>query len=451
MDFTLEDDSLPEKGHSQSFDSPNTGKAKKAQEYLSTFTSKWDIPKLKASVSERRYINFGDDDLRIERNASEHPPTDLHLPAYKMYKGGEDRDLKDPRIDSFEDFLKTNNYLDYSMNGLFEEANNTSKKEISSFEPPFKADKAAFEQKELKNKLEFSVVAQASHISLKPSPLSILNKFQGSEKVLCGATINQNFKKNKLAKNSVITAAAKQKENSAKETPGGKKYFQSQHYPSKEKISGDFGVHERKSVCSKDHKHNYERSISSLASGSRMAAVNVDDFLKQNVLDESYRYVDESYPDGSRYEGYMLHGKRHGHGKLEISDKSRYEGDWKQNMMSGIGKLTYQDGSLAYEGGFLDNKIHGHGIMINREAGMLLPKTPIDFRNFATVNKWWATFEGIFNNGVKEGVGTWTFTTGEVFTGNFTQDMVSGVGRFYSGDRVIIGIWFNNIFIKHLN
>lgn len=456
MDFTLEEDPPIEKGLSQSFDSPNTAKAKKVTSSIDTFAkhaSKREGLKLKGSVSERRYIDLGDDELKLDRNCSQPSQSEAQLKFFKMVKESDDIDHGDHKLDSFEDFLKTNNYLDYSMNGIFEESNqaNGNKKEISPF------DQGNFQMRDMDRftkdlKLEFSVVAQASHISIKPTPMSILNKFNGAEKVLCGATLNQNFKKSKSNKTKVIDAINRT-QGYSNDPKSEAKLFQTQYFGRKENKTPESSIPlDKMSLRSKDKKHIYEKSISSLASGSRMTSINVEEFLKyQDQQNENgYKYVSEEYPDGSKYDGYMLHGKRHGRGTLFLADKSCYSGDWKLNMMSGIGKLTYQDETLAYEGGFLDNKIHGHGVMINREAGMLMPKTLIDFRNFSTVNKWWSTFEGVFNNGIKEGVGTWTFTTGEVFTGNFTNDMVSGVGRFFSGDRVIFGIWFNNIFIKHL-
>jgi hypothetical protein len=65
------------------------------------------------------------------------------------------------------------------------------------------------------------------------------------------------------------------------------------------------------------------------------------------------------------YKGYKLKNKKHGFGILVLSNGSRYEGDWLNDVMSGLGKLYYDSGVLAYEGGFLNNKVDGHGIMFN--------------------------------------------------------------------------------------
>jgi antitoxin component YwqK of YwqJK toxin-antitoxin module len=50
---------------------------------------------------------------------------------------------------------------------------------------------------------------------------------------------------------------------------------------------------------------------------------------------------------------------------LLLANGSKYEGDWSNDFMNGIGKLFYDNGSLAYEGGFFDNKVDGLGVMYN--------------------------------------------------------------------------------------
>lgn len=81
--------------------------------------------------------------------------------------------------------------------------------------------------------------------------------------------------------------------------------------------------------------------------------------------------VAENYKDGSRYFGFKLGEKKHGIGILFLPNGSKYEGDWSSDFMNGIGKLYYDNGALAYDGGFQDNKVHGYGIMYNDQ-----PKIP---------------------------------------------------------------------------
>ncbi len=53
-----------------------------------------------------------------------------------------------------------------------------------------------------------------------------------------------------------------------------------------------------------------------------------------------------TYPDGSRYDGEMKDGKRHGRGIWVRSDGLKYEGEWEDDKPSGRGKLISSDGKI---------------------------------------------------------------------------------------------------------
>ena len=370
-----------------------------------------------------------------------------------------------PHLHSFEDFLKTNNHFDFSINGIFEENNAQSAQNNTKMytdTPEFVLNLQNDKHKKIflnENKSIFSTLPNQT--ASKITPISILNKFRQTESKISENIVSDNFKKQKSHKVKMISALPhEENDEPVSSTLTPKKNFSQclitpdSRSQANSMINGN--ICDQISSTSKEKANFIEKSSFSRVSKSKIFSMQLDDMMKgvpntTKSQSDSYKQVTETYPDGSNYTGCALHGKKHGKGTLLLADNSRYEGDWKNNMMSGIGKLTYQDGSTAYEGGFLENKIHGHGVMTNQEAGMLIPKTQIDYKNFSTVNKRWSTFEGIFNNGKKEGVGKWKFTTGEMFTGNFSNNMVSGVGRFTSQGKIIFGIWFNNIFIKQLS
>ena len=52
----------------------------------------------------------------------------------------------------------------------------------------------------------------------------------------------------------------------------------------------------------------------------------------------------ESWPDGAKYEGDYIDGKKEGKGKLTFADGSYYEGEFKQNEICGFGKYFWPDG-----------------------------------------------------------------------------------------------------------
>ena len=66
--------------------------------------------------------------------------------------------------------------------------------------------------------------------------------------------------------------------------------------------------------------------------------------------------IQETYEDGSIYDGEKLNGRRHGTGKFFYADGGYYEGEWNQGRMEGLGTLYYPSGSLAYLGQWKDDK-----------------------------------------------------------------------------------------------
>lgn len=170
-----------------------------------------------------------------------------------------------------------------------------------------------------------------------------------------------------------------------------------------------------------------------------------------------YQKVKEDYIDGSTYVGFKLKAKKHGKGTLILRNGSRYEGDWRNDVMSGIGKLFYDSNVLAYEGGFLDNKVEGHGIMHN---DLFLSENKeesnneykIDYKDLGSVKENWVSFDGSFKGDMKEGIGKWHLSDGSVFVGEFLLDKAHGDGVFYfSGGDVVAGRWEDNVLIEAYN
>jgi hypothetical protein len=52
----------------------------------------------------------------------------------------------------------------------------------------------------------------------------------------------------------------------------------------------------------------------------------------------------ESWPDGAKYEGDYIDGKKEGKVKLTFADGSYYEGEFKQNEICGYGNYYWPDG-----------------------------------------------------------------------------------------------------------
>lgn len=69
-----------------------------------------------------------------------------------------------------------------------------------------------------------------------------------------------------------------------------------------------------------------------------------------------------TYPDGTRYEGKLLFGQRHGVGKLYLrNDAVKYEGAFKTGMYHGRGRLTVYD--VRLEGTWKEGELETDGIV----------------------------------------------------------------------------------------
>jgi hypothetical protein len=61
-------------------------------------------------------------------------------------------------------------------------------------------------------------------------------------------------------------------------------------------------------------------------------------------------YGQYQFPDGNRYEGEFRHGYRHGYGVMVYADGEHYEGEWRDNEKRGYGILYAPDGKQLQAG-----------------------------------------------------------------------------------------------------
>ena len=122
---------------------------------------------------------------------------------------------------------------------------------------------------------------------------------------------------------------------------------------------------------------------------------------EQPQSDINFKRVE--YDGGDVYEGEILNGKRHGHGTYTWADGDTYEGDWKDGKRCGRGKLIQYGKSpsgetymkYSYDGEWLDNREHGHGICVEGDFGW---------------EKMDKVFEGEWVNGKRQGRFVWYLT-----------------------------------------
>jgi hypothetical protein len=118
---------------------------------------------------------------------------------------------------------------------------------------------------------------------------------------------------------------------------------------------------------------------------------------------------------GTKYEGFMLNGMRHGKGKFTYKEGSYYDGEWQNNKMHGYGMLYYPNGSLAYEGEWQEDEFHGKGKVFNDQQRPI--QGTFDFTDFNQLDDEWMRYEGDLKNDMKDGNGTLYLSNGDVYEG----------------------------------
>lgn len=101
-------------------------------------------------------------------------------------------------------------------------------------------------------------------------------------------------------------------------------------------------------------------------------------------------------------------------------------------------------GRVLYDGEWKNDSYHGRGILYNNTNQDVDGFDPKDFDTLE--NNWWK-YEGEFENGKKNGLGTLILRTTERFTGKFKLDKVHGNGTFHARNgKNVSGVWeFNKL------
>ena len=126
-------------------------------------------------------------------------------------------------------------------------------------------------------------------------------------------------------------------------------------------------------------------------------------------------FVQETYEIGTRYEGYMLKGLRHGKGKFYYKEGSYYDGNWKTNKMDGYGVLYYPNGSVAYEGEWREDEFDGKGTVFNDQQRVI--NGTFDFTDFNQLDDELVRYQGELKSDAKDGRGKLILTNGEEYEG----------------------------------
>jgi hypothetical protein len=135
--------------------------------------------------------------------------------------------------------------------------------------------------------------------------------------------------------------------------------------------------------------------------------------------------------------------KPHGHGRMEYADLI-YEGQWVDGDWSGYGTLVDNQTRDTYQGGFLDNAMHGLGVIQYADGGVYdgtfqLNRMGKGQMTYADGSKLWGYWSP---EGMPHGRGKKTYTDGAIFDGEFKQGVIEGHGRMtYADGRWYLGEW----------
>ena len=171
------------------------------------------------------------------------------------------------------------------------------------------------------------------------------------------------------------------------------------------------------------------------------------------------------YKNGTiKYIGDFVDGKKEGFGKYYFDDKNwfvmengkkfyfiigdYYTGQWKNDSMNGKGTIYLKDGSIKYEGDFVNNKITGYGKYYFENGVYYLGqwlddkqhgKGKIFDKNGNIV------LEGDFVNDQLDGYGKIYLSNGNYFIGQFKQGILQGKGKEYDKNG---NFFFENEYFK---
>jgi radial spoke head protein 1 len=104
-----------------------------------------------------------------------------------------------------------------------------------------------------------------------------------------------------------------------------------------------------------------------------------------------------------------------------FSNGDIYEGDFVKGIKSGYGKFKGKDGSIYYEGDWHEDLMHGKGVCFYMQGK--------------------EKFIGDFKKGKKDGYGQYFYSNGDVYKGEFIENIKHGLGEYMykETDYVFVG------------
>jgi hypothetical protein len=141
------------------------------------------------------------------------------------------------------------------------------------------------------------------------------------------------------------------------------------------------------------------------------------------------------WPDGTKYWGNFRRDKIEGEGEFIWSNGYYYKGSIKNGIFNGKGQLKGSNGS-RYNGEFVNGWYHGKGKFTWGDTG----SNNVNSKN---KNNYQESYTGQYVKGKKQGKGQYQFENGDLFIGNFENNVANGKGEYETNWEIVSGVWEN--------
>jgi hypothetical protein len=165
---------------------------------------------------------------------------------------------------------------------------------------------------------------------------------------------------------------------------------------------------------------------------------------QHNTVLVVHRPLSDNMKRPGTYTGSLNHRteKPYGQGRMEYDDMI-YEGQWIDGDWSGFGRIIATDGSSSYQGGFLDNRKHGLGVLKYPDGRVYDGAFQLDRMGKGTMQYTdGSTYWGYYVDNIPHGRGKFTIPDGTIYDGEMDRGSFEGHGRMTFPDgRWYLGEW----------
>jgi len=144
-----------------------------------------------------------------------------------------------------------------------------------------------------------------------------------------------------------------------------------------------------------------------------------------------------TYPNGNKYHGHMdAREMKHGQGVMTYTNGEKFDGEWEGDKKCGFGKYLYEDGSI-FEGLWVnDQRKDGEGVMkyINRDVYRGQFRLCQRHGVGKNTTRWNETYEGQWYHDKRNDKGKQGYKDGTQYDGTWKMGKMHGTGsKSYSG------------------